>query len=110
MNQNVKDRFLTYVSFDTQSDSSSSTVPSTEKQLKLAAYLADELKGLGLHDVEMDQYACVYAHIPASAGCARPGLALIAHMDTAMDMSGADIKPRIVTGYDHMGILPVVST
>ena len=82
MNQNVKDRFLTYVSFDTQSDSSSSTVPSTEKQLKLAAYLADELKGLGLHDVEMDQYACVYAHIPASAGCARPGLALIAHMDT----------------------------
>ena len=100
MNQNVKDRFLTYVSFDTQSDSSSSTVPSTEKQLKLAAYLADELKGLGLHDVEMDQYACVYAHIPASAGCARPGLALIAHMDTAMDMSGADIKPRIVTGYD----------
>ena len=100
MNQNVKDRFLTYVSFDTQSDSSSSTVPSTEKQLKLAAYLADELKGLGLHDVEMDQYACVYAHIPASAGCARPGLALIAHMDTAMDMSGADIKPHIVTGYD----------
>ena len=72
MNQNVKDRFLTYVSFDTQSDSSSSTVPSTEKQLKLAAYLADELKGLGLHDVEMDQYACVYAHIPASAGPALP--------------------------------------
>ena len=100
MNQNVKDRFLTYVSFDTQSDSASTAVPSTEKQLKLAAYLADELKGLGLHDVEMDQYACVYAHIPASAGCTRPGLALIAHMDTAMDMSGANIKPRIVAGYD----------
>ena len=48
----------------------------------------------------MDRYGCVYGHIPPSSGCAKPGLALIAHMDTAMDMSGANIKPRIVSDYD----------
>lgn len=100
MNRDVKDRFLKYISFDTQSDSSSSSAPSTQKQRKLAEYLADELKGLGLKDVEMDEYACVYAHIPPSFGCTRPGLALIAHMDTAMDMSGANITPRIISCYE----------
>ena len=98
--RNVKDRFLTYVGFDTQSDIDSGKVPSTPKQLKLAGYLADELKELGVEDAEVDRYGCVYGHIPPSSGCAKPGLALIAHMDTAMDMSGANIKPRIVSDYD----------
>lgn len=102
---NVKDRFLTYVGFDTQSDSSSELVPSTSKQLKLAKFLADELRGLGVKDAQVDSYGCVYGHVPASAGCAKPGLALIAHMDTAMDMSGADIKPRIVADYDGTDIV-----
>ena len=98
--RNVKDRFLTYVGFDTQSDIDSGKVPSTPKQLKLAGYLADELKELGVEDAEVDRYGCVYGHIPPSSGCAKPGLALIAHMDTAMDMSGANIRPRIVSDYD----------
>lgn len=102
---NLTERFLTYVSFDTQSDSSSGEVPSTNKQLKLAEYLAGELKSMGIADAEVDQFGCVYAHIPPSPGCTRPGLALIAHMDTAMDMSGANIKPRIVTSYDGTDIV-----
>lgn len=102
---NVKERFLKYVSFDTQSDSGSTQVPSTAKQLDLARYLEDELKSLGLEDARADQYGCVYAHITASAGCEQPGLALIAHMDTAMDMPGANVKPRIVTDYDGTDIV-----
>ncbi len=97
---NVTERFLNYVSFDTQSDSSSSQVPSTPGQLTLAACLARELKDMGIEDACQDQYGCVYGHIPPSRGCTRPGLALIAHMDTAMDMSGANVHPRIVKNYD----------
>lgn len=102
---NLKERFLKYVSFDTQSDSSSTQVPSTKKQLDLARFLEEELKSLGIGDAHVDQYGCVYAHIPASPGCGKPGLALIAHMDTAMDMPGANVKPRIVGDYDGTDIV-----
>lgn len=102
---NVKDRFLTYVSYDTQSDSSSREVPSTKKQLKLAEHLMKELKDIGVQDCEVDEYGCVYAHIPASSGCLAPALALIAHMDTAPDMSGTNINPRIITNYDGKDII-----
>lgn len=102
---NVKERFLKYVSFDTQSESSSTQVPSTKKQLDLARYLEEELKALGIGNAQIDQYGCVYAHIPASPGCEKPGLALIAHMDTATDMTGANVKPRIVTDYDGTDIV-----
>lgn len=97
---NVTERFLRYVSFDTQSDNRSSEVPSTPGQLTLAKVLVDELLELGISDAHCDEYGCVYAHIPPSKGCTRPGLALIAHMDTAMDMSGANVHPRIVEHYD----------
>lgn len=102
---NLTERFLTYVSFDTQSDAASSQVPSTKKQLKLAEYLAQELRDLGVTDAAVDPYGCVYAHVLPSAGCTKPGLALIAHMDTAMDMSGANVKPRIIAGYDGTDII-----
>lgn len=102
---NVTERFLHYISYDTQSDNRSDAVPSTPGQLKLAAVLTDELLELGLSDAHCDEYGCVYAHIPASEGCTRPGLALIAHMDTAMDMSGANIRPRIVSNYDGSDIV-----
>lgn len=102
---NLTERFLTYVSFDTQSDAASSQVPSTKKQLKLAEYLAQELLDLGVTDAAVDPYGCVYAHVLPSAGCTKPGLALIAHMDTAMDMSGANVKPRIIAGYDGTDII-----
>lgn len=102
---NVIDRFMKYVSFDTQSDSRSSQVPSTPGQTKLAAYLTEELLDLGIRDAHCDKYGCVYGHIPPSEGCSRPGLALIAHMDTAMDMSGANIQPRLVSCYDGGDII-----
>ena len=102
---NVTDRFLKYVRFDTQSDSSSIQTPSTPGQLTLAAFLVEELKGLGIQDAHCDEYGCVYANIAPSAGCTRPGLALIAHMDTAMEMSGANIRPRIVRNYDGEDIV-----
>lgn len=92
-----------YVSFDTQSDPASSTSPSTEKQKLLGQALAEELRGLGLEDAQMDEYGCVYAHLPATPGRENePCLGLIAHMDTSDGASGANIKPQIVryTGGD----------
>ena len=102
---NVSERFLNYVQYGTQSDISSSTVPSTKGQLVLAAHLAEELKSLGIADAHTDENGYVYGHIPAAKGCAGPCLALIAHMDTAMDMSGDNIKPRIIHNYDGGDIL-----
>ena len=99
----VHERFLNYVSYDTQSDSSvpQSQIPSTAKQKLLGKVLAEELSALGIADAAMDELGYVYGHLPASDGCeAKPALALLAHMDTAMDMSGANIKPRIIHNYD----------
>ncbi|MCD8366832.1 MAG: peptidase T [Clostridiales bacterium] len=97
----VCERFLRYVSFDTQSNGESQTVPSTAKQLVLAEELRRELAELGLEDVKLDEYGRVYGRLPATAGCeALPGLGLIAHMDTAGEESGANVKPRIV---DYQG-------
>lgn len=94
---NVTERFLHYVSFDTQSSEDSASVPSTAKQLVLAEALRRELEQLGLADVKLDEYGRVYGVLPATADCAGlPGLGLIAHMDTAGEASGANVKPRIV--------------
>ena len=100
---NTAERFLHYVSFDTQSDPASGTSPSTGKQKVLGQALADELKALGLEDAQMDGYGYVYAHLPATPGREdEPCLGLIAHMDTSDGASGAGIKPQIVryTGGD----------
>lgn len=102
----VQDRFLKYVSFDTQSDERSETIPSTEKQKRLAEALLAELEELGAKDAELDENGYVYATIPASEGSEeKPVLALVAHMDTAMDMSGKDVKPRIIENYDGNDIV-----
>lgn len=94
---NVVDRFLKYVSFDTQSDEHSATVPSTEKQKVLGAFLAAELSQMGLLNAHMDEKGYVYAWLPASPGCEGvPCVGLIAHMDTSPDAPGADVKPRVV--------------
>ena len=93
----VTDRFLTYVAFDTTSDETSESVPSTAKQKKLAAHLARELAEAGLTDAVVDENGYVYAHLPASAGRENdPTLALIAHMDTSPSASGAGVSPRRV--------------
>ncbi len=94
---NTVERFLKYVAFDTQSDENSVTVPSTEKQKALAAYLVKELATLGLCDAHMSEYGYVYATLPATPGYeALPAMGLIAHMDTSPDVSGADVKPQIL--------------
>ena len=96
----IVERFLNYVSFDTQSAEDADTTPSTAKQLKLAEYLRDELKGIGMTDVEMDENGYVYATLPANTDKEVPTIGFISHMDTSPDCSGANIKPRIVKAYD----------
>ncbi len=97
----LKERFLQYVGFDTQSDESSTTFPSTDKQLVLLRHLAEEMKALGLTEVEMDQHGYVMGTIPATPGCeGAPVIGFISHVDTAPDMSGKDVKPQIIENYD----------
>ena len=91
---NVTERFLKYVSFDTQSDENSESCPSTEKQKLLGAHLVEEMKAIGIADARMDADGYVYGSVPGTAE--GPVIGLIAHMDTSPDCSGADIKPRIV--------------
>ncbi len=97
----LQERFLKYVSFDTQSDENSNTFPSTGKQKVLLETLRDEMQALGMTEITMDQYGYVMGTIPASAGCeTAPVIGFIAHVDTAPDMSGANIKPHIIEEYD----------
>ncbi len=85
----LKERFLHYVGFDTQSDETSHTFPSTEKQLVLLRSLHDEMITLGLSEVSMDEHGYVMGSIPATAGMEdRPIIGFISHVDTATDMSG----------------------
>ena len=97
----VVDRFLRYVQIDTQSDPSSDTVPSTEKQKNLAHLLVQELNALGIQDAMMDEYGYVYASIPATEEMpGAPILGLLAHMDTSPDESGQNVQPVIHRNYD----------
>ena len=97
----LKERFLKYVSYDTQSDENSTTFPSTEKQKVLLAALRDEMEALGMTEVTMDQYGYVMGTIPATTGCGNaPVIGFIAHVDTSPDMSGKEVKPRVIEEYD----------
>ena len=101
----LKERFLKYVSFDTQSDENSTTFPSTDKQLVLLNYLADEMRTLGLEDVTVDKYCYTMGTIPATKGYENaPVIGFIAHVDTSPDMSGKDVKPRTIEEYDGSDI------
>lgn len=94
---NVKDRFLKYVSFDTRSDPESTTNPTTEKQLVLGRFLADEMKAIGLSDVYMCPKGYVYGVLPASEGAENTeSVGLIAHMDTSPDVTGLNVRPSVV--------------
>ena len=90
----VSERLLKYVSFDTQSDESSETCPSTDKQRILGAALVAEMQAMGIQDAHMDADGYVYGSVTGTPGA--PVIGLIAHMDTSPDCSGKDIKPRIV--------------
>lgn len=97
---NIVDRFLKYVSFDTQSDENSQTCPSTEKQWAIARYLEQELREIGLSDVTLDEHGYVYATLPSNVAHEVPTIGFIAHYDTSPDCTGANARPRIVRNYD----------
>lgn len=101
----VLDRFLHYVSFDTQSMDDQEQVPSTEKQLALAKALKEELEAMGASQVRMSEHGYVYAVIPATADHPVRSLGFVAHMDTAPAMSGKNVKPRIVERYDGQDLV-----
>ena len=93
------DRFLRYVQIDTQSDPQSLSFPSTEKQKELSRLLADELKQMGVADAHMDEWGYVYATIPATTDKKVPVICFCAHVDTAPDCSGTNVKPILHTNY-----------
>ena len=93
------DRFLRYVSVDTQSNPESESQPSTAKELDLLKMLKDELEAMGV-EAELDEYGYVMATIPSNCGKDVPAVGFIAHVDTAPDASGKDIKPQIIKDYD----------
>ncbi|ANM07327.1 peptidase T (plasmid) [Rhizobium phaseoli] len=99
MTDTVLDRFLRYVVIDTQSDPSSSTQPTTEKQKDLGRLLVDELLEIGLADAHLDEHGYVYATIPGNSDKPVPVICFCSHMDTAPDFSGTDVKPQIVRNY-----------
>ena len=101
----IEERFLNYVKFDTQSSEESENCPSTAKQMVFAEYLRDELKAIGLQDVELDEHAYLYATLPSNIDKEVLVVGFISHMDTSPDCSGADIKPRIVRNYDGNDIV-----
>lgn len=96
---NIEERFLKYVSYDTQSDEHSTTTPSSLKQLKLAEELVNEMKEIGIDDATLDKYGIVYGTIKGNGGNGDI-IGFIAHMDTSPDASGKDIKPKKISNYD----------
>ena len=97
--EKILDRFLRYVSIDTQSDENSESQPSAAKELDLLRLLRDELAALGV-DVNLDEYGYVMASIPSNLGKDAPAVGFIAHVDTAPDASGKDVRPQIIPDYD----------
>ena len=101
---NITERFLKYVSFCTTSDEQTNMTPSTPGQMEFAKYLATELKEIGMQEVTLDENGYVMATLPANAD-GKPTIGFIAHMDTAPDASGKNVKTRIVENYDGQNIL-----
>ncbi|SEL69819.1 tripeptide aminopeptidase [Paenibacillus sp. cl141a] len=105
MKKEVIDRLITYAQMDTQSDENSHTCPSTPGQLTLGRLLVDELKGIGMQEVTMDENGYVMATLPANTDKSIPTIGFLAHIDTATDFTGAGVKPRIVEQYDGQDIV-----
>ena len=101
---NITERFLKYVSFCTTSDDETNMTPSTPGQMEFAKYLANELKEIGLQDVSLDQNGYVMATLPANID-GKPTIGFIAHMDTAPDASGKNVKAHIVKNYDGADVV-----
>ena len=99
------ERFLKYVSFDTQSSEETEVTPSTPGQMVFAKYLKEELESSGLEDITLDEHGYLFATLPANIDKPVPTIGFIAHMDTSPDMSGKDVSPRIVQNYDGSDIV-----
>jgi len=102
---NITERFLKYVSFTTTSDENTNMTPSTPGQMIFANYLVDELKSIGLTEVDVDKNGYIMATLPANIQKEVPTIGFIAHMDTSPDMSGKNPKPRVVANYDGSDIV-----
>ncbi|GAA4245182.1 MULTISPECIES: peptidase T [Winogradskyella] len=103
--QHIINRFISYVTIDTESDPNSETTPSTEKQWNLANKLVEELKEIGLSDVTIDENAYIMATLPSNVDHQVPTIGFISHFDTSPDFTGANVKPQIIEDYDGKDIV-----
>ena len=102
---NVTDRFLKYVGYGTQSDPNTGLNPSTPGQMEFAHVLKEEMEAIGIQEVELDEYGYVMGVIPSTVERETPAIGFIAHMDTAPDFSGKDVRPQIIPDYDGGNVL-----
>ncbi len=98
--QHIIDRFISYVTIDTESDPNSTSTPSTKKQFDLANKLVEELKAIGMTEVTIDKYSYVMATLPSNVDHKVPTIGFVSHFDTTPDFTGKDVKPQIVKNYD----------
>ena len=98
--QHIIDRFISYITIDTQSDPNSATTPSTDKQWTLAHKLVEELKQIGMQDVVIDNKAYIMATLPSNLDKEVPTIGFISHFDTSPDFTATDVKPQIIKNYD----------
>ena len=103
--KNIIERFTSYVTIDTQSDPESNETPSTKKQRDLANKLADELKQIGMQEVEIDENSYIMATLPANIAHKVPVIGFISHFDTSPDFTGTNVKPQIIENYDGNDII-----
>ncbi|AWK04946.1 peptidase T [Flavobacterium crocinum] len=103
--QHIIDRFISYITIDTESDPNSQTTPSTQKQWNLANKLVEELKAIGLEEVTIDDKAYIMATLPSNVDHEVPTIGFVSHFDTSPDFSGANVKPQIVENYDGKDIV-----
>ncbi len=102
--EEITDRFISYITIDTESDSASDTTPSTAKQWDLARKLHQELIDFGMHDVTIDENAYIMATLPSNVDHDVPTIGFISHFDSTPDFTGKDIKPQIIHNYDGKDI------
>lgn len=103
--QHIIDRFISYVTIDTESDPNSQTTPSTQKQWNLANKLVEELKAIGLEEVTIDDKAYIMATLPSNVDHEVPTIGFVSHFDTSPDFSGANVKPQVIENYDGKDII-----
>ncbi|MGB5553767.1 MAG: peptidase T [Flavobacteriaceae bacterium] len=103
--QHIVERFISYITIDTQSDPTSNTTPSTEKQWILARKLVEELKTIGMHEVSIDDKAYIMASLPSNLQKKVPTIGFISHFDTSPDFSATQVNPKIIENYDGAAIM-----